>query len=100
MNKTLLITRPKHDVTVHYLFHWSKKIIEQAEKKGIKVLDLKLKRANCKEVVSMLQKKEPSLVFFNGHGNDDCIKGHNDEVLIAAGENDQFLISKIVYALS
>ncbi|MBU4022841.1 hypothetical protein KJ591_00555, partial [Patescibacteria group bacterium] len=100
MNKTLLITRPKHDTTVHYLFYWSKKIIELAQEKSIKVWDLKGKRANRKEIEGVLKKREPSLVFFNGHGDDDRIAGHNDEALLVAGENEELLISKIVYALS
>jgi len=41
MNKILLITRPKHDITVRYLFYWAKKIIELAKNKGISILDLK-----------------------------------------------------------
>ncbi len=100
MNKILLITRPKHDPIVRYLFHWSKKIIELAREKSVAVLNLEGERANYKEVESMLQKKEPSLVFFNGHGGDDCIKGHNDEVLLGVGKNEELLVSKIVYALS
>lgn len=100
MNKILLITRPKHDITVHYLFYWAKNIIELAKDKSISVLDLDEKRANCKEVSSMLQKKEPSLVFFNGHGDDDCIMGHDNEVLLAVDKNEQLLSSKIVYSLS
>jgi hypothetical protein len=100
MNKILLITRPKHDITVHYLFHWAKQIIELAKNKNISVLDLDKERANRREVSSMLQKKEPLLVFFNGHGDNDCVKGHDDEILLAVGENEQLLISKIVYSLS
>ncbi len=100
MNKILLITRPKHDATVYYLFHWAKKIIELAKNKSISVLDLSEKRANCKEVTSILQKKEPLLVFFNGHGDEGCIMGHNNEVLLAVGKNEQLLISKIIYSLS
>ncbi|MBU4274836.1 hypothetical protein KKE19_03410 [Patescibacteria group bacterium] len=100
MNKTLLITRPKHDPTVHYLFYWAKKIIELARAKSITVIDLRGKRANHEEVISILQKKQPSLVFFNGHGNDGCILGYNDEVLVAVGKSENVLVSKIVYALS
>ncbi len=48
----------------------------------------------------MLQKKEPSLVFFNGHGDNDCIMGHDNEVLITVDKNEKLLFSKIVYALS
>ncbi len=58
------------------------------------------KRANCKEVTSILQKKEPLLVFFNGHGDEGCIMGHNNEVLLAVGKNEQLLIFKIIYSLS
>jgi len=100
MNKTLLITRPKYDVTVHYLFYWSKKIIELAQEKGVIVWNLEGKRANCKEVESMLIKKEPSLVFFNGHGDDDCITGQDDEMLLIVGKNEELLKSKIAHALS
>ena len=100
MNKILLITRPKDDSTVRYLFYWSKKILELAKERGIDVLNLEEKRANRKEVESMLEKRQPLLVFFNGHGNDSQITGHNNEVLLAVGENEELLISKIVYALS
>lgn len=100
MNKTLLVTRPKHDATVHYLFYWSKKIIELAKTKSIPVIDLKEKRANCKEVSSVLEKRNPLLVFLNGHGNDDCVTGHDDEALLVVGKNENLLISKIIYALS
>lgn len=100
MNKILLITRPKHDPTLHYLFHWSKKIIELAIEKGINVLNLEGERANRKEVESMLNKRKPSMVFFNGHGNYDSIAGHEDKTLLAVGKNEELLVSKIVYALS
>jgi len=100
MNKILLVTRPKHDVTVHYLFYWAKKIVELAKGKNITVLDLKEQRANPREVISILKIKEPSLVFFNGHGDSDCVMGHDNEKLLVAGMNEQLLNSKIIYALS
>lgn len=100
MDKTLLITRPKHDVTVRYLFYWTKDIIKLAEERGIKVWNLEGERANRKEVESMLKNKKPSLVFLNGHGDDGAVTGHDDEILIEAGDNDSILINKIIYALS
>jgi len=100
MTKKLLITRPKHDLTTHYLFYWAKKIIELATSKGIPVFDLSKQRANKKEVTSILNKREPGLVFFNGHGRDNCIAGNDDEVLIEAGKNDHLMRSKIVYSRS
>jgi len=100
MNKILLTTRPKHDYTTHYLFYWASEIIKLARDKGVSVLDLKKKRANRKEFESMLSKKEPLLVFLNGHGNADCVAGHDDEILLEAGKNEELLEMKIIYALS
>ena len=100
MDKTLLITRPKHDSTVRYLFYWAKDALELAKKKGMKVWDLDGKRANRKEVESILKKRKPSLVFLNGHGNDGVVMGQDNEVLVQAGDNEDFLAGKIVYALS
>jgi len=100
MNKIFLVIRPKHDDTTHYLFNWSKNPIGLAKKKGIQVLDLKKSRANKKEFTSIVAKKQPFFIFFNGHGGSDCIGGQNNEVLVKVGENEQVLKSKIIYALS
>ncbi len=100
MNKILLVTRPKYDDTTYYLFHWTKKVIKLADKKGIQILDLKEKRANRKEFESIMLKKQPLLIFLNGHGNVDRVTGQNGEILIKTNDNEVLLKSKIVYALS
>jgi len=100
MSKKLLITRPEHDDTTHYLSHWGKKAIEQAESKGIKVLDLHKKRANKLEVVSMITKQRPGLIIFNGHGGDNVVGGDKKEPLIVVEENEHLLKEKITYAIS
>jgi len=100
MSKKLLITRPEHDDTTLYLSHWSKQAIEQAESKGMRVLDLHKNRANKSEVVSMLSKQKPELVIFNGHGGDNVVGGDKNEPLIVAGENENLLKEKITYAIS
>lgn len=97
---TLLITRPRYEPTTHYLFFWSKKIIEAALTKNLKVIDLKENRANKKELTSIINKIKPELVVLNGHGDADLITGQNGEVLIKVGENEKLLTGKIVYALS
>ncbi|GAA4461826.1 hypothetical protein GCM10023093_07270 [Nemorincola caseinilytica] len=48
----------------------------------------------------MLKKHSPELVFLNGHGNSDCVTGHNQEILIKANDNEQLLANSITYALS
>ncbi|MBU4502541.1 MAG: hypothetical protein KKA79_08135, partial [Nanoarchaeota archaeon] len=52
------------------------------------------------EVTSVIKKKKPSFVVFNGHGHYDRIGGHKNEILVKAGENENLLKSKIVYAIS
>lgn len=100
MNKTLLITRPDHDITTRYLRVWSNHIIKIADEKNIKILDLDSKKANKKELESRIEKIEPSLIIFNGHGSDDCITGYENEILVQAGNNEKLLKSKIIYAVS
>lgn len=98
--KKLLITRPEHDDTMHYLSHWSKKAVENVASRGITLLDLPRERAAKKEVISMIEKLAPGLIIFNGHGSDDCVTGHKNEELIAAGKNESLLKHKITYAIS
>lgn len=100
MSKKLLITRPEHDDTTHYLSHWSKQAISVAQSKGIKIFDLPRTRANKVEVTSMLSKQKPKLVIFNGHGNDDSVAGYKNEPLIIAGKNEHLLKERITYAIS
>ncbi|MBI2664503.1 hypothetical protein HYX10_04135 [Candidatus Woesearchaeota archaeon] len=100
MNKTYLLTRPEHDATTYYLSKWAGETVPYAEKKGIRVLDLHGKRANKREVESMLKSFSPGLVVLNGHGNKSTVTGYNDEPILEAGKNEALLRSKIVYAIS
>lgn len=100
MNKVYFLTRPEHDATTYYLSQWAKGTIEYARRKGIKVIDLHRQRARKQEVKSLLESQCPKLVVFNGHGDDDDVRGHNNEPLITAGQNESLLASKIVYAIS
>lgn len=98
--KSLLLTRPRYELTTHYLYYWAKIVIDLAEEEGVTVYDLKDDRANKEELTSFLTKKSPEVVFLNGHGQGDRLCGQNDEVLLQVGENEELLRSKIVYALS
>ncbi len=97
MNKALIITRPRYDDTTHYLFNWSKEIIELAKRKQIAVIDLDGKRANREELISILSKRAPRLLVCNGHGNSDEIAGQDGKILLDA-DNARMLCDKIVYA--
>lgn len=100
MSRAILITRPNHDLITTYLFHWSGFVIKEAQKKSVKILDLRGKKANNKTFSNYIVKHEPLLVFFNGHGNTDTIMGYDNEPLVEAHKNERVLIKKIVYARS
>lgn len=94
----ILVTRPEHDDTTHYLSHWSKQSIDFAESKGIKVFDLHREAANKEKFLSMIQKQNPDFVIFNGHGEEDRIGGHKNEILVQSHKNEKVLSRKLVYA--
>lgn len=96
----ILITRPEHDPLTRYLSHWNGRVIESAKEKGSEVIDLHQKKATKKEFEGRMKKISPSLVLLNGHGNDECVTGHDNEVLVQVGENERLLKNKITYAVS
>lgn len=100
MNNILLITRPNHDLATNYLSSWSIFVIKDAKKRSFKVLDLKGLKANKKNFTSYIQKHNPVLVFFNGHGSEDAITGYDNKTLVEAGNNEKLLSKKLVYARS
>jgi len=100
MNSYLLITRPNHDITTNYLYYWSQKIIDEADKKGVKTVDLRGRRANKKEFTSVINKIRPRLIVLNGHGDNKSVTGFDNEVLIEVGNNEKLLERKIAYAVS
>lgn len=99
-HKSLLITRPNHDLITTYLYYWSRFIIEEATNKNIQIFDLSGKKANRNLLTSYIKKHNPTLIHFNGHGDSSLITGYNNEILIEVNKNDKLLAQKIIYALS
>ena len=95
-----LFTRPDYDPVTKYLSAWSKILITEARAKAIEVVDLVLGKANRKELEGRLKKMRPSFVVLNGHGNDDCVTGQNEERLVETGMNSDILAGRITYAVS
>lgn len=98
-DKTLLITRPSHDVVTSYLHYWSRNVVEQAESKGMKVLDLPDHKAVPKEFDGRLKKMKPNLVILNGHGNSHEVCGHDNVALLHA-DSPAKVKNTVVYARS
>jgi nucleoside diphosphate kinase len=100
MTSTFLITTPESDDVLYYCSEWSKQIIEEAEKKGFRIANLKQEKSNKKNFEGHVKKQKPVFVMFNGHGMPDFIAGYNDEILLKKGKNEDLMNSKIVYARS
>lgn len=97
---TILITRPEHDPLTRALSYWNTRIIESARDKGNDLVDLHKEKANKKDFEGRMKKVDPSLVLLNGHGDSDTICGHNNEVLIKAGDNEEIIKNRITYAVA
>jgi len=99
-HKSILITRPHHDLITTYLYYWGQLIIEEAKNKNIQIFDLSGKKANRNLLTSYIKKHNPILIHFNGHGGSSLITGYDNEILIEVNKNDKLLTQKIIYALS
>lgn len=97
---SFLITRPRYELVTHYFYYWSEDIVKEAKKRLSGVIDLKRGKACRKLVESYLEKQKPEIVIFNGHGNDTCIAGNDEEPLIESGKNSYLLKGKVVYMRS
>ena len=74
--------------------------MSEAANRNFQVLDLKEKKANKENLESYVNKNEPALVFFNGHGSNRVICGYDDEVLVETNKNESLLSDTVVYARS
>ena len=99
MNKSILITRPNHDLATTYLYWWSKKVIDKCQEKEIKYFDLKGKKASKKNFDSYLKRNNPSFIFINGHGSEEVVTGWNNEILLKVG-GQLDVRGRIIYARS
>lgn len=97
MNRVLLVTLPRHDKGTEYLFAWSKPVLDAAKEKGWTVHLSEGKNANPFEVHSRLTKHKIDFVFFNGHGNESQMFGHDFEVIMDE-ESAGLLKNRVVFA--
>lgn len=100
LSNSILITRPNHDLINSYFYIWTEKVIDQAHKHKIIVLDLDKKNATKQKFTSYINKHKSKLVFMNGHGDENRIAGDKDEIIIESGVNEQLLDGKIIYVRS
>jgi len=98
MERILLVTRPSYDDGTAYLSHYASLVLKLAKNKNIEFKDFKEKQANKENVLKFVSKKNPKLLFINGHGTKRTLEGDKGEILFSVDENLDLLKDKIVYA--
>jgi hypothetical protein len=98
--KYILIGRCQCDNLVASSFFWAEELIPFAKERGWDVIDLQIKNFCKVKFKELIETKNPSLVFLNGHGDDRTIKGYKEESVIILGENDHLLKNKIAHIIS
>lgn len=99
-SNVIVIGRCTHDQQVTYLYCWAKKVINKARKKGWRIIDLKKDRFDKKNLENSLNEENSFFFFGNGHGEDNTIRGHNNQIVMEACKNDNITAEKIVYSVS
>ncbi len=92
----LLLTRPRYDPPTHYLFYWAGLLIDEAKRKGVRVIDLDKDKARKNKLHSYLSKQPIDIVILNGHGNQEAVAGQN-EIILSTGNGTEFLKDKSIF---
>jgi len=98
MNRILLTSRPKYDDGTEYLAYYASLIIKKAQSLGIKTKDFEGRSVTPENITKFIQKKNPRLVFINGHGNETTLEGDKGKVLFSINKNLGLLKNRIIYA--
>ena len=91
----VLFSRPSDDVTLSYLFFYSKDLVSISDSIGHKTINKELENANRRILISVIKKQNPDLIMFSGHGSPTEICGHKQEVIISSEENSELLKNTI-----
>jgi hypothetical protein len=84
MPSYFLISRPDFDDGTAYMCEWSRELIGKAQAHGFKVVDVKGKEVNEKNVAGRLRDLKPTLVCLNGHGTPESYCGHDFQPVVTA----------------
>lgn len=96
----VLFSRPSHDLTLSYLFYYSKELVKLSEELNYKTINKEKEEANKVIITNLIKKQNPNLIMFNGHGGDDFVCGHKNEIIVSSKENSEILANSVTYSLS
>lgn len=95
----LLVTRPRYDNATHYLFCWMGRVLDILES-HIVVKDIQKEKIDKKSVFSYIKKQSPTVIIFNGHGNEHSVLGDKDGDLVSTSDDLSIFKKKKVYIRS
>ncbi|MBI5797493.1 hypothetical protein HZA98_01155 [Candidatus Woesearchaeota archaeon] len=96
----IIIGRCCCDKVVKYPFYWCEELIDEANKIGLNVIDLKKENFIEEKISKQIKKHNPRYVFLNGHGDDFSAMGFKKSSIITANKNDHLLIGRVAHILS
>jgi len=96
----VLFSRPRHDVTLEYLYHYSKELVKLSKDLNHNTINKEHREANKNIVIKAIRGFKPNLIMFNGHGSPEVVCGHNNEPIISSKENPEVLANTITYSFS
>ncbi len=96
--ENILVTSPRYDDGTEYLSTYALEIIKRFNNQ-FSIRNFNDKNATKSNVEKYIKKKNPKLLFLNGHGNESEICGHKNEVIFSL-QNGWLLNNKITYARS
>ena len=85
----MIIIRTNHDIQTSYIYIWSEELINKAEKK-FKVTKIEGKDITENVIRSRIKNKNPSFIFFNGHGSTTSLFDNNKKPFIDINSSDIF----------
>lgn len=101
MARILLVSNAHHDNQTEYLTSWFEKVAEATKKqKDVKIIELTKEGSKRRALVNAIEKENPQLIIFNGHGDGETIYGFDYEVLVKCNDNEAILSGKIVHSMA
>lgn len=102
MPRIVVVTNPAHDLATKYLSSWSTEIINSIANlpPDTNISELKNSDVTKENLTRLIEKKNPHLILFNGHGSDKLIGGFKSNILVAYNDNESLLYGRIVYSLT
>lgn len=101
MSRIIIATNPANDKVTQYLGAWQGEVVSLTKRqKDTFIFELNREKTNKKDLINLIEEKNPQLVIFNGHGSYDSVFGFDGGFLIKAEENENVLMKRIVHSLT